>query len=204
MPSYDFKHPEKEEYIELFFSMNEEKTYVDEEGVEWKRVFSSPNVNATNRSYDPSKPIYDEKGNKMKVVPITDELVRSQGFDNASDYIEWNNSMCDESKSPLANLDKAHAQAGDKNVQEVIKENNAKLKERAEQHSSKVATAKKSGKNVKIEATSNKRTFDSRNSSYSSLDKKIEAYDNYANSQRIGKIKVNDKVVSEVKPKKKK
>ena len=202
MPSYDFKHPDKEEYVEVFFGMNEQKQYIDTGGVEWKRVFCAPNVNATNRSYDLSKPILDEKGNPMKVVPITDELVKSQGFDNAADYIEYSNSMVDQTKTPLANLEKAHEQAKCKDIQEMVKENEARQEENLKKRNEFASKVKKSDKDINIEVESNRPAFDGRNSSYSSLDKKLEAYDNYANDHRVAKIKVNDKVVSEVKPKK--
>ena len=40
MPLYVFQHPENENLTkDIFFNMNDEKTYIDEEGLEWKRVF---------------------------------------------------------------------------------------------------------------------------------------------------------------------
>lgn len=44
MPNYLFKNPSTNEVIEKFFHMNEEKTYIDEDGVEWKRVYTKPNA----------------------------------------------------------------------------------------------------------------------------------------------------------------
>ena len=41
MPVYVYKHPKTEEVIELIQGMNDEHIYVDEKGVEWKRVFLS-------------------------------------------------------------------------------------------------------------------------------------------------------------------
>lgn len=206
MPSYDFKHPDREEYVELFFGMNESKSYVDKDGVEWERVFYAPNVNATNRSYDPNKPIYDEKGNPMKVVPITDELVKSQGFDNASDYIEWNNSMVDESKCPEANLEKAHEQAGCKDVKELIKEQNARVRENNQRAA---ATKAQHSNAASIDVVSqtdgnwDRRKFDTSNES--GLKKMQSAYDKAAYSQTHRKITVNGKEVANAdKPKKQK
>ena len=46
MPIYTYKHPEKEEYIEIFQSMNEEHSYKCEKGLQWKRVFTSPQISA--------------------------------------------------------------------------------------------------------------------------------------------------------------
>lgn len=51
MPLYIFKHPEKEEYKEVLFSMDEEKLY-EKDGKTWERVFSSPQLN-TSSSIDP-------------------------------------------------------------------------------------------------------------------------------------------------------
>lgn len=44
MPNYIFKHPEKERYVEVFFRMNDEKKYQDEEGVEWERRWTVPHA----------------------------------------------------------------------------------------------------------------------------------------------------------------
>ena len=40
MPIYVFQHPNNENLTkDVFFHMNDEKSYCDEDGVEWKRVF---------------------------------------------------------------------------------------------------------------------------------------------------------------------
>ena len=52
MPMYTFEHPESGELKDVFFGMNDEKTHVDEDGVEWKRVLHSPQLNTT-ASIDP-------------------------------------------------------------------------------------------------------------------------------------------------------
>tara|TARA_Y100000310_G_scaffold36244_1_gene34137 strand:- start:1124 stop:1468 length:345 start_codon:yes stop_codon:yes gene_type:complete len=44
MPIYVFQHPETEEYKEILQGMNEEHTYTDKEGIEWTRIFFSPNM----------------------------------------------------------------------------------------------------------------------------------------------------------------
>ena len=44
MPSYEYIHPETGETIEIIQKMTEEHVYIDEAGVEWKRVFSLPNA----------------------------------------------------------------------------------------------------------------------------------------------------------------
>ena len=45
MPIYLYENPEDGRVIELIQGMNEDHSYIDEKGVEWKRVFTSPNAN---------------------------------------------------------------------------------------------------------------------------------------------------------------
>jgi len=45
MPFYDFINNKTGEIKSLFFHMNDDKKYIDDKGVEWKRVFESPNAN---------------------------------------------------------------------------------------------------------------------------------------------------------------
>ena len=143
MPLYPFKHPHREDYIEEFFHMNDDKRYVDDEGVEWNRVFMVPNISATYRSFD-EKRLVDENGKPARVAHLSEGFVRSQGFKNADDYIEYNNSvMVDPTKTPTRNLEKAHEQADDKNLQEQLREQQQKLIE-----SNKAAEAKKNIKTV--------------------------------------------------------
>ena len=52
MPIYLYEHPETEKVIEIIQSMNDEHIYVDEEGLEWKRVFLSSQLK-TEASIDP-------------------------------------------------------------------------------------------------------------------------------------------------------
>jgi hypothetical protein len=52
MPVYIFKHPNKEYYKELFFNMNEEKFYTDEDGNDWQRVYTTPQL-STEGTIDP-------------------------------------------------------------------------------------------------------------------------------------------------------
>jgi len=52
MPLYVYKHPNKEKYIEVVQSMNEKHIYVDESGLEWKRVWINPQLN-TDANIDP-------------------------------------------------------------------------------------------------------------------------------------------------------
>lgn len=52
MPQYIYKHPEKEEYIEITQSMKEEHVYFDEDNIKWNRVLTSPRLN-TEATIDP-------------------------------------------------------------------------------------------------------------------------------------------------------
>ncbi len=65
MPLYTYQHPESEEYKDVYQSMNEVHVYVDEEGVEWKRVFLSPNA-SIDGNIDPfdNKQFVEKTGKK--------------------------------------------------------------------------------------------------------------------------------------------
>ena len=52
MPMYIFSNPKTKEVKEVFFHMEDEKKYVDEDGLEWNRELSSPQLN-TQGSIDP-------------------------------------------------------------------------------------------------------------------------------------------------------
>lgn len=52
MPMYIFQNPETEEEIEVFFHMDDEKKYIDDQGLEWKRIFTSSQLR-TESSIDP-------------------------------------------------------------------------------------------------------------------------------------------------------
>lgn len=43
MPIYTFKNPNTEEEIEVVQSMTDEHTHTDKNGVEWQRIYHSPN-----------------------------------------------------------------------------------------------------------------------------------------------------------------
>lgn len=42
MPFYLFQNPETQEVQEIFFHMNDEKVYIDESKIEWKRIYTVP------------------------------------------------------------------------------------------------------------------------------------------------------------------
>lgn len=49
---YIFQNPVTDETVEVFFNMNDDKKYKDDDGVEWKRTWSAPQL-ATEASIDP-------------------------------------------------------------------------------------------------------------------------------------------------------
>ena len=49
MPVYQYAHPEHPIVIEVVQSMKEPHIFVDEEGIEWKRVWSAPNASIDSR-----------------------------------------------------------------------------------------------------------------------------------------------------------
>ena len=69
MPLYTYKHPETNEYKDVFQSMNEEHIYVDGFGVEWKRVYFAPNA-SIDSNIDPfsKRQFTDSTGGKEGTV----------------------------------------------------------------------------------------------------------------------------------------
>jgi len=65
MPVYQYAHPEYPVMIEIVQSMSEPHVHIDEDGVEWRRVWSVPNA-ATDTQVDPfdSKAFVDSTKNK--------------------------------------------------------------------------------------------------------------------------------------------
>jgi hypothetical protein len=44
MPLYEFQHPKTREIIEVSQKMKECHVYIDDDGVEWKRIYNAPNA----------------------------------------------------------------------------------------------------------------------------------------------------------------
>ena len=80
MPNYIFKHPDKEEYEEVFFHMNDEpKAFSDENGVEWQRIFGSPQLNTAGKldpwnSNDFVNKTRDKKGSYGDLLDASAEM----------------------------------------------------------------------------------------------------------------------------------
>ena len=68
MPYYLFSHPETEEIREIFFHMNDEKVYIDENGLKWKREYVVPQA-SIDANIDPySSRAFVEKTKKAGTV----------------------------------------------------------------------------------------------------------------------------------------
>ena len=55
MGLYQFKHPKKEKYVEVFQKMQDEHVFVDDKGITWERVWSVPQAKITI-TIDPNNP----------------------------------------------------------------------------------------------------------------------------------------------------
>lgn len=66
MPVYIFQHPETEETKELHQKMSEAHVYKDEDGVEWSRVWTSPNYTIDNKVNPFSSKDFVRKTSKMR------------------------------------------------------------------------------------------------------------------------------------------
>jgi hypothetical protein len=69
MPIYIYKHPEEEDYKEVFQKMNDSHEYFDSDGLEWKRVFTVPNASIDSH-IDPhsQKEFVDKTSSKKGTV----------------------------------------------------------------------------------------------------------------------------------------
>ena len=52
MPIYEFKNPETGDIIEVIQSMKDKHVFIDDQGVEWRRVWNTPNA-AIDTAIDP-------------------------------------------------------------------------------------------------------------------------------------------------------
>jgi hypothetical protein len=83
MPYYLIKNPDSEEIREIFFHMNDEKIYVDENGLKWNREFVVPQA-SIDANIDPySKRAFMDKTNKAgtfgEMMDLSKELSEKRG-----------------------------------------------------------------------------------------------------------------------------
>jgi hypothetical protein len=75
MPVYMYEHPETGEVREEVQGMTDEHLYIDESGIEWKRVFTTSNIGVDATNVDPfsSKAFADAtRDKKMSVGDLWD------------------------------------------------------------------------------------------------------------------------------------
>jgi hypothetical protein len=83
MPYYLFSHPETKEIREIFFHMNDEKIYIDENRTQWKREFVVPQA-SIDVNIDPhSKRAFMDKTRKAgtfgDMFDLSKELSEKRG-----------------------------------------------------------------------------------------------------------------------------
>ena len=76
MPLYTYENPETGELIDVLQGMNEKHSYIDENGLEWKRVFQVPNA-AVDSQIDANNPVAFIDATKNKKGTYGDLLDKS-------------------------------------------------------------------------------------------------------------------------------
>ena len=82
MPLYLFKHPDKEEFVDVLQGMNDEHVYFDEDGVEWERRWTVPQACVSSySSIDPfdTRKAAEVSGNKKGSVGDLWDLSKEMG-----------------------------------------------------------------------------------------------------------------------------
>jgi len=97
MPIYQFQHPELPIVIEVVQSMKESHVYIDDEGTEWRRVWSAPNTSFDSR-IDPfnKKQFHNKDHGKRTIGEMWDESAelsskrseKNGGFDPVKEKYE--------------------------------------------------------------------------------------------------------------------
>jgi len=66
MPVYLYQHPETEEVIEVFQKISETHEYIDEDNVEWQRVWTVPHASIDSQADPFNENLWMEKTSKQK------------------------------------------------------------------------------------------------------------------------------------------
>lgn len=66
MPIYTYKHPKKNKFVELVQGMNDKHEFIDEDGMEWERVFFSPNASVDTKMDPHSETEFSNKTRNKK------------------------------------------------------------------------------------------------------------------------------------------
>lgn len=94
MPEYLYQHPESEEVISVIQGMNEEHKFIDDQGIEWKRIFLNPTMSIDSQSIDPfSEQQFMEKTANMKgtvgdMMDYSKELSRQRAEQRGNDPVK--------------------------------------------------------------------------------------------------------------------
>ena len=90
MPQYLFANPNDEtQIVEVFFHMNDKKFYIDENGVEWRRIYTVPQA-CVDSDFDPrNKDEFIRRGAKYSTLgdlmdksrELSEKRAEKEGFD---------------------------------------------------------------------------------------------------------------------------
>lgn len=67
MPEYLYQNPKSKEVISIIQGMNDDHVFVDDQGLEWNRIFTNPTMSIDSQDVDPfSQQQFIEKTANMK------------------------------------------------------------------------------------------------------------------------------------------
>jgi len=93
MPIYVYQNPVTEEYVEVVQGMNDDHSYIDEEGVQWRRIFFAPNANLDSQ-VDPyshsdfMKATENKKGTIGEMMDYSKELSQKRQDKEGKDPVK--------------------------------------------------------------------------------------------------------------------
>lgn len=83
MPLYLFEHPETGEEREVFFKMEDDKTFIDGNGVQWSRIYTVPQASMDTRIDPHSSRAFVEKTRKAgtfgEMFDLSKEMSEKRG-----------------------------------------------------------------------------------------------------------------------------
>lgn len=93
MPIYTFEHPENGNTIDVVQSMNEKHEYFDEDGLQYKRVYYSPNMSIDSQidafsSKDFAEKTRDKKGTIGDLLDKSKELSEKRGGERSDPVLK--------------------------------------------------------------------------------------------------------------------
>jgi hypothetical protein len=109
MPVYVFEHPTSKEKREILLPIDKRHSYIDENNIEWVRVFTTPNI-STDTQIDPySQQAFLEKTKKAGTIgdlfDLSKDLSEKRGGDKndpiKKDFVgNWKNTRQFDGKLP--------------------------------------------------------------------------------------------------------